>query len=116
MPDPRPSPAAGDVIRSNLINDPDMVELVELFVEEMPARIGGLLETFERAEYTDLKRMAHQLKGACGGYGFPDVGAAAARIEATLMNIAPGSQEISLTLLRSQVDELVDLCRRVSAR
>jgi HPt (histidine-containing phosphotransfer) domain-containing protein len=101
-------------IRSNLLHDADMTELIEMFVQEMPARITGLTETLARSEYTDLKRIAHQLKGACGGYGFPDVGAAAARVETTLLRSSPGKGEISLTSLKQQVDELVDLCRRVS--
>jgi HPt (histidine-containing phosphotransfer) domain-containing protein len=91
---------------SSLASDPDMVELVELFVEEMPERIDALLDMVREADMDGLQRMAHQLKGAAGSYGFEDITVAAAKLERTLREEAD----------RPHVDEalaaLVTLCRR----
>ena len=95
---------------SQLAGDPDMAELVALFVEEMPSRVRTVLECFERGELSELKRVAHQLKGACGGYGFPQVGAVAGDLEKML---AQGATD-DLARVRACVDGLVDMCRRVS--
>jgi HPt (histidine-containing phosphotransfer) domain-containing protein len=102
---------ATEKLVSQLSGDPDMAELVELFVGEMPERVRLVVEHFEKGQMGELKRVAHQLKGACGGYGFPQVGAAAGELEKAL---AQGAAE-DLERVRRRVDELVELCRRVSA-
>ncbi len=96
-------------IRSEYADDADMRDLVELFVTDMPERVRALEEAFVSGEREALQRIAHQLKGACGGYGFGTVGESAARLESALK----GSDE--LTALRKQVDELVSMCSRVVA-
>ncbi len=100
---------------SEFAGDPDMAELVRLFVEEMPERIESIMQTWERAAAGDLRRLAHQMKGACGGYGFPQVGQAAGVLESSLAAIGQTADAGDLEGLRQQLDELVGLCRRVTA-
>lgn len=107
-------PAADGPIQSTLASDPDMVDLIAMFVEELPKRTSQLEDLVNKGELAQLKRMAHQLKGACGGYGFPDVGRAAASLEELLLAVSPDTREEELKRVRLQVDELVGLCRRVS--
>lgn len=94
-------------IRSEYANDPGMREIVEAFVQEMPNRIRALEDAFGAGAQTDLRRLAHQMKGSCGGYGFGTVGEAAGRLEASL------DANAELSSLKGQLDELVSMCSRV---
>ncbi len=100
-------------ILSEYANDADMAELVESFVAELPKRVEAINSAVTQARGTDLKRLAHQLRGAAPGYGFPTIGAAAAALE-DLMRQAPATAELSA--FKSQIDELVDLCSRAAHR
>ncbi len=101
------------VIRSEFANDPDMREIVEMYVQEMPERIGRLEEVWTGQHLDELKRLAHQIKGASGGYGFTPVGDAASRLESTLMRLSEGSTQVTLEQMRGQFGDLLDMCRRV---
>jgi HPt (histidine-containing phosphotransfer) domain-containing protein len=67
-------------IRSAYENDPDMLEIVP----ELPARIAKLESHLAAHELRELQTLAHQLKGAGGGYGFPQITELAASLEAAL--------------------------------
>lgn len=94
---------------STIGGDPDFGELVELFVEEMPGRVENFLDLMERGDWDELRRSAHQLKGAAGGYGFGPIGPAAAGVEDAIRDGLPEEQ------VRSTVAELVALCSRARA-
>lgn len=112
---PNPGPVQGKPLVSEFAHDPDMQELVGMFVDEMPERIRSLQDLWETRDLETLKRVAHQLKGASGGYGFMVVGKAAGHLEELLKNTPPERPpETELAALRSRVDELISLCRRVS--
>ena len=96
-------------IYSQMATDPDLGELVDLFVQEMPDRINAL-ETHARSrDWQQLTRTAHQMKGAAGSYGFSEITPFAARLEAAARN---GSQEEEIL---STLNELLSLCRQVRA-
>ena len=94
-------------IGSTLSSDPDMVELVELFLSEIPARLGAMAEAFERENWCDLRRVAHQWKGAGGSYGYPRLSAAAAHVEDACATACPKDE------IKRRLDGLVDLCGRL---
>lgn len=71
-------------IRSAYENDPDMLEIVREFATELPARIAKLEAHLAAGELRELQTLAHQLKGAGGGYGFPQITELAASLEAAL--------------------------------
>lgn len=96
-------------LRSTFADDPEMRELIELFVQEMPARIRALEASWDERRTADLQRLAHQLKGASAGYGFHPIGAAAARLEEPLKR-----GEADIDRLREEFRELVELCSRAS--
>ena len=95
-----------DPIESDFEGDPQMRELIEFFVSEMPAKASRLSALFECQQIEDLERLAHQLKGAAGGYGFGVISEAAADLVVSIR------AEEELERLRSQVEQLIDLCRR----
>lgn len=100
-------------LRSTFADDADMREIVEMFVSDMPGKIQSLSTLWEEQRLDDLRRLAHQLKGAGGGYGFPTVGTAAGEVEASIDAMAHG-RAARVEQLRAQFDELVRLCRAVS--
>ena len=117
LPTPAPASATSEsnvsktmptaLVYSHLATDPNLGELVELFVQEMPDRINAL-ETHARShDWLQLTRTAHQLKGSAGSYGFGEITPCAARLEVAARD---GGQEEEIL---STLDELLHLCRRI---
>lgn len=101
---------SGPPIESEFKDDPDMTELVEMFVDEMSERIDAMEAAFASSDWDALKTVAHQLKGASGGYGFDTVGEAAATLEGTLKASSSDTDAI-----KSELEALTSLCRRIKA-
>ncbi len=100
----RPEP-----IFSPLACDPDLAEIVALFVDEMPGRIHRLHRLLESGEWEELRRAAHQLKGSAGSHGFEPVSLAAGELESALKSGAAEPET------RRFVERLADICRSVRA-
>lgn len=100
-------------LRSEYANDPDMAELVEAFLAELPQRVSDVTGAFRSGDADRLKRISHQIKGSAGGYGFPTVGEAAARLEHALRDAANPTSVLGG--LQKEVQALVDLCCRAAA-
>ncbi len=81
-----------DAIRSSNEGDPDMVEIVREFASDLPNRVRRLEELLAQGDFEELERVAHQLKGAGGGYGFPQITEAAAVLELALRDGADTSR------------------------
>jgi HPt (histidine-containing phosphotransfer) domain-containing protein len=94
---------------SVLGDDRDLADIVALFVEEMPLRVRHLQAHFGCANWDELARLAHQLKGAAGSYGFDQLTPFAARLEKTVRNGEPQAA------VRDALEELVEACGRVRA-
>jgi HPt (histidine-containing phosphotransfer) domain-containing protein len=105
--EPDPGRAAkGASLQSEYADDPDMREIVEFFVNDLTARMNSIREAFTRDDRARLKTLAHQLKGAAGGYGFPTIGTAAGAVERELLG-----SEADLSHLQDKVEDLIRLCR-----
>ena len=94
---------------STLAEDPDLGAIVALFVEEMPERVDNLIRSLNGGDREQLRRAAHQLKGAAGSYGFLPITSGAARLEDAIRQSRPGED------VRRACDELVELCRQARA-
>jgi two-component system, cell cycle response regulator len=101
----RPMPC--ESIHSRLAGDPDLGDLIDLFVREMPSRIDALETQAQARNWHELSRTAHQLKGAAGSYGFDEITPFAAVLESAAEE-ARNEAEI-----RAALDELLSLCRRI---
>ncbi|MGH7242113.1 MAG: Hpt domain-containing protein [Phycisphaerales bacterium] len=99
-------------LRSRFAGDAEMVELVHEFVQELPRRVETLQGLLRGSHFDELRRVAHQLKGAAGGYGFPTISDSAGSVEKLLHN---GVGQAQLNDLQNRVDELVNLCGRAIA-
>ena len=73
--------AVGAPIYSEFADDEEMESLVENFVEGLAASIERAQVALASNDMTVLQRVAHQLKGAAGGYGFMVITDAAASLE-----------------------------------
>ena len=97
------------VLYSTLGGDPDLGEIVELFVDEIPDRVANIQNLLEASDWEELRRAAHQLKGAAGSYGFDPISPSAAAIEDAICQEEPEEQ------IRQMVEDLCSLCSRVRA-
>lgn len=95
---------------SDLANDPSMIELIELYVDEMPDKVAAIEQTLADGNYQDLARIAHQIKGSAGGYGFAPITQHAALVERSALN------QTDLPELDRQVRNLIKLCLRAKAK
>ena len=102
-------------IQSEFAGDPEMAELVEMFVSELPERIQTLNTIWTGKQFDELKRISHQLKGASAGYGFTVIGTAAGHLEASLKMLNGEPSGDSLMKIKKQFDDLVALCQRAAA-
>ncbi|MGD1916834.1 MAG: Hpt domain-containing protein [Phycisphaerales bacterium] len=94
-------------------HDPEMGEIVALFVEEMPDRIGELQSALDSMDLEAVQTFAHQLKGAAGGYGFEQLGEIAAATERTLRSLGSNLARIDHGALVAAVTPLLSACHRV---
>lgn len=84
-----------------------MTELVDRFTEGLPVHARRLEDAFDANDRETVRRLAHQLKGSAGGYGFSTTTAAAGRLEEVAREGATISQALA---------DVCDLCRRARAR
>lgn len=98
-----------DPLVSELAGDADMVELVEMFVDELPGRVSAMENALAEQDLETLAGLAHQLKGAAGGYGFPTITDAAKEAESTSKTTA------DLEKLAAEVQAIAALCSRARA-
>ena len=97
------------LIYSELGADPDLGELVDMFVAEMPDRMQALQQSHNDGNAEELGRLAHQIKGAAGSYGFHQLTPQAARLERAVKDNQPEDE-----VLRS-LEELMQMCSQIRA-
>ena len=96
-----------DSIRSIYEDDPDMIDIVREFANELPGRAESVESLLQQGDLDELQRLAHQLKGAGGGYGFAPVTEVAAALEQALKD------GVDATALEARASALCDTLRAV---
>jgi histidine phosphotransfer protein HptB len=96
-------------IYSPLAADPDMAQLVALFVDELPARVAAIRQAADGADWSHVRLLAHQLKGAGGSYGFPQITAAAGALERAC------KEQLGNDELASALQQFAAVCGRARA-
>jgi len=91
---------------SELAEDPEVSDLVEVFVSGLAARLMALERALESGEHDQLARLAHQLKGSAGAYGFPVITEAARSLEDGAKSAAQAE------VIKNRFESLAGLCRR----
>ncbi len=99
---------SGELLYSSLGSHPGLGKIVTEFVEEMPERILDLRQATDATDWESLKRLAHQLKGAGGSYGFDELTSGARQLESAV-DLGQESET------QRAVEHLIDLCSRARA-
>ncbi|HEX4070313.1 MAG TPA: Hpt domain-containing protein [Planctomycetaceae bacterium] len=94
-------------VRSTFADDEDFVELLRAFADTIPEKQQTVLELRRAGSFDELRRWAHQLKGAAGGYGFPELTEVAAELEQACK--AQDADRITLG-----VDSVLDYLKRIA--
>ena len=77
------------------------------YVKEMPSKIEGMKDQWDRQDYLALKISARQLKESAGVYGFDQIIPCAQKLEKIANTGQPTEQA------RTLLDELVGICQRI---
>ncbi|MCE5278973.1 MAG: GAF domain-containing protein [Planctomycetaceae bacterium] len=75
------APAPPRALQSTMHDDPDIRLLVRDFAISLPARVQEMRDALGKADWPALGRMAHQLKGAGGSYGYDALTSEARQLE-----------------------------------
>jgi HPt (histidine-containing phosphotransfer) domain-containing protein len=75
------APSSTECYFSPLADEPDLAELVSMFVSDLPDRVAELRRYAGYEDWSEVRRLAHQLKGAGGSYGFPHLSRACEHVE-----------------------------------
>ena len=70
-----------EAIYSEYADDADLVELIDEFAAGLEADVESMRKALENGDHDGLRRLAHQMKGAGGSYGYPMLTEAAKTIE-----------------------------------
>lgn len=95
------------LIYSEFGDDEDLGELVEMFVDEIPDRVQSMLDAADSSNWEQLGRIAHQMKGAAGSYGFGEVTSVAAVVETSCR------EKASAETIQRGLQDLVSICLRM---
>ncbi len=113
-PEPTPmdqanAPPPADPLHSEFAADDDMLPLIEEFLAELPDRMHAIESASREADLHRLASVAHQLKGAAGGYGYPAITDAARDVEKTAKDDTgpPATDELARS-----IEQLKHLCQR----
>lgn len=90
------------LISQLLLEDADLRDVVEEFVDTLPQRVTELQQAYDQLDLNMLATLAHRLKGAGGSYGYPDISQLAAQMERGFRNGDSGN-------FREQIDELTSM-------
>ena len=99
------APGGAAPLVSALAADAEIARLLDGFVGRLPERLGAMERALGARDLVGLADLAHQLKGAATGYGFPTITEAAAELEA----VAAARGEVERALAA-----LADVCRRAA--
>jgi CheY-like chemotaxis protein len=100
-------PEAVRRLKSRFAEDQRMAPILAKFITRLPESAARLRRLLDEQQLDALRRAVHDLKGAGGGYGFPEISETAARAEAAIKGGCPFES------IRQGVDELVTLIQNV---
>lgn len=94
-------------IYSTLAHDADFLDLIEMYVEDVPDFIQRLTEASIRKAWDEVGSVAHEIKGSAGGHGYQQVTDAACRLDRAC------KENASATEILNHLQELVGLMKRL---
>ncbi len=104
IPLPPPTPVHVEDPVKALLAKPKLAKLVDRFVTGLDDRMAAIRKAMDEDDHKQLKVLAHQLKGAAGGFGFPNISKIASDLEHV--------DDKQLDALNKTVRELAELCQQ----
>lgn len=95
-------------LQSTLGTESSIQELLSRFISRLPERVKAIRACMEEQDLARLRQAVHQLKGAAGGYGYPQLTEQAGRAEDKLADAD------SLDAVRHEIESLIAMVRSVS--
>lgn len=93
-------------IFSTFADDEDFGELLQIFSDSVEERKISLIEANKNKDFEQIKSLAHQLKGAGGGYGFPGLTTVAKDLEEACLDENENSIIENLDRLIAYIDRI----------
>ena len=56
-----------------LIDEPDMIDLIERFVNKLPLYISNIVKSSEAGNWDEVSKYSHDLKGTSGNFGYSEL-------------------------------------------
>jgi HPt (histidine-containing phosphotransfer) domain-containing protein len=81
--------------------DPQIAALVPRFLANRAADVGAMRAALARADFEAIRAAAHAMKGAGGGYGFPEI----SRLGAALEDGAQQSDAMAIRRLIASLEQ-----------
>ncbi|MBT3202319.1 MAG: hypothetical protein HN350_20660, partial [Phycisphaerales bacterium] len=97
-----------EAIQSEYVDDPDLADIIDEFVAGLPDTFSRMREAMANNHYERLRRLAHQLKGSGGGYGYPQL-----TDGARIMEDAAEAKDVEAAILT--MNQLETLYRAIKA-
>jgi PAS domain S-box-containing protein len=104
-PPPVDTSGSNSRIKSSHSGNPRIMEIVPEFVAGLPGKVSKMTDLLEHNDLPAVQRIAHQLLGTCGGYGFAPLSQLARTVE---QSIKAGHPLESITL---EVESLIEAIR-----
>lgn len=97
-----------ETILTKYTDDPQLAEIIRDFVASLDQKVADFRSLLTRRETGELERLAHQIKGVGGMYGYPCLTETASLIE----QAAREGQDVGL--LAELIEEFAVLCEQIS--
>ena len=104
---PLPVTSSSSVIKSTMTQYPEIADVIAEYVGGLSTTAANLKDLFDAQDLRSLQRLAHQMRGAGGGYGFNPISDFAGQLEDSVRD------ERSLELIGQQVSDLLGILQRV---
>lgn len=103
---PPATAAPGDAVRSAMCDDPDMAAIIVEFAAQLSSRLNDMRQALNNGNWDLLCRMAHNIKGAGGSYGYPLLSEEAGKLESQAKHTDIEASTLTLS-------KMAGLCRRI---
>jgi len=97
-------------LRQDLSADADAAALAVYFLRELEVRVDALDRAWMMGTIDVVHDIARHLRGAGGGYGFPEITREAAELERAILADEAVAAEIG-----EKLEDLIDTCRQACA-
>lgn len=101
---PRPGAVGAGRLRAD-----EAEALIDFFLAELDQHVRSIEEAYRAGDAEGVRHVAHDLKTAASGLGFPEITKLAGLLEQSLLE-----EEAALSAAADKVESLIQTCRKAS--